>query len=368
VTGPLLRTEALSVGYRGRRRRDIVVIDGVSLSLREGELVCLIGPNGAGKSTPLRTVAGMQRPLGGQVWLDGKDVHTLSPRELARTVSVVLTERLPASLLTVYQIVSVGRHPYTDWRGTLTPHDHDVIRKAIESVNAQAFIGRQLNELSDGERQRVMLARALAQEPRLLILDEITAFLDLPRRVEIMHLLRELAHQDGHAVLLTTHDLELALRHADTVWLCAAGGRLTVGPPEELVWNGALEHVFASEGLYFDRERGSFTMRNAHRGVVSVRGTGHYATGTARALERLRFEVVESSADGWPEVDVHVSGTQVSWTLRVGSRTYQIGTLTELLDRVREDLVSAPRLNDLTSTFSPPAVVTATSTDRAQRD
>jgi iron complex transport system ATP-binding protein len=334
VTTPLLRTEALSVGYRGPRRRDIVVSDGLSLSLRDGELVCLIGPNGAGKSTLLRTVGGMQRPLSGRVWLDGKDVHALPPRALARTVSVVLTERPPASLMNVYQIVSVGRHPHTDWRGTLTETDHDAVRQAIDTVKVRAFIDRQLHELSDGERQRVMLARALAQEPRLMILDEITAFLDLPRRVEIMHLLRDLAHEGGRAVLLSTHDLELALRHADTVWLCAPGGRVIVGPPEELVWNGAMQDVFAGEGLSFDMERGSFITRHANRGVVSVRGQGHHAMWTGRALERHQFEVVHSPANGWPEVDVHVSGTQVSWTLRAGSTTRQIASLPELLEQV----------------------------------
>lgn len=342
MNAPTLRVDHLSAGYRQPTGQDAVVIEDASAAVRSGELVCLLGPNGAGKSTLLRTMSGMQRPLAGQVLLDGMDVHAIPPRELARTLSLVLTERPSTSLLTVYEIVSIGRHPHTDWRGTLTSRDHAVVRHAIETVNAQALIGRYLSELSDGERQRVMLARALAQEPRLLILDEITAFLDLPTRVEIMHVLRELAYERGHAVLLSTHDLELALRHADAVWLCPGDRKVTIGLPEELVWNGAFERAFATGGLRFDAERGAFTVSRAPRGTVSVRGTGIHAHWTRRALQRLDLEVVSSSRNGWPEVEVHTVGLQLSWTLRAGPITRHVATLSELLDSVRQEIAARP--------------------------
>jgi len=342
VNEAILRTETLTVGYPRRQRTggNTAVLNGLSLSIGQGELVCLLGPNGAGKSTLLRTIGGMQRPLAGEVWLEDKNVHRVAPRELARTLAVVLTERLSTSLLTVYEIVSIGRHPHTDWRGTLTARDHDAVRRAIEIVHVETFIDRQLSELSDGERQRVMLARALAQEPRLLILDEITAFLDLPRRVEIMQLLRDLAHEYGQAILMSTHDLELAMRHADSVWLCSGGGQLSVGAPEELVWNGAFERAFRDEGLVFETERGTFTTRRSSAGLVRVVGTGVHAVWTGRALERLGYEIVQSAMNGEPEVEVHVAGNSISWTVRVGAAERRMDTLGELLAHVR---TSAPR-------------------------
>jgi iron complex transport system ATP-binding protein len=344
VNEAILRTDALTVGYPRRQRtgRETAVLSGLSLAIRQGELVCLLGPNGAGKSTLLRTIGGMQRPLAGEVWLDDKNVHRVGPRELARTLSVVTTERLSTNLLTVYEIVSIGRHPHTDWRGTLAARDHDAIRRAIETVHVEAFIGRQLSELSDGERQRVMLARALAQEPRLLILDEITAFLDLPRRVAIMQLLRELTHERGQAILMSTHDLELAMRHADSVWLCS-GGQLSVGAPEELVWNGVFERAFRDEGLAFDTERGTFTTRRSSSGMVRVVGTGVHAAWTGRALERLGYEVVQSAMNGEPEVEVHVAGDRVSWTVRAGAAVHRLDTLGELLTHVRTGTSAADR-------------------------
>jgi iron complex transport system ATP-binding protein len=344
MSDAILRTQALTVGYRRRHKTgsDTVVLNDLSLSIGRGELVCLLGPNGAGKSTLLRTIGGMQRPVAGEVWLEDKNVHRVAPRELARILSVVLTERLSTSMLTVYEIVSIGRHPHTDWRGTLTARDHDAIRKAIELVHVESFIGRQLGELSDGERQRVMLARALAQEPRLLILDEITAFLDLPRRVEVMHLLRELAHDRGYAILMSTHDLELAMRHADSVWLCS-GGQLSVGAPEELVWTGTFERAFRDEGLAFDTDRGTFTTRRSSSGALRVVGTGVHATWTGRALERLGYDIVQSTRNGEPEVEVHLSGDSISWTVRIGAAVHRLDTLSELLAHVRASVSLADR-------------------------
>ncbi|MBO9343739.1 MAG: ABC transporter ATP-binding protein, partial [Roseiflexus sp.] len=235
----ILATEHLSIGYAPRRGPRRIVASNLNLTLHAGEVVCLLGPNGVGKSTLLRTLVGMQPPLDGRVWLDGVDLSTLSAREIARRVSVVLTERVEVGQLTVYALVALGRHPHTDWTGRLTPHDEAIVRQALEAVNAVNLAGRLVHELSDGERQRVMVARALAQEPLVVVLDEPTAFLDLPRRVEIMRLLRRLAHETQRAMILSTHDLDLALRSADLLWLMAPGGGVHAGAPEDLVLGGA---------------------------------------------------------------------------------------------------------------------------------
>ncbi|MDA8020919.1 MAG: ABC transporter ATP-binding protein, partial [Thermoanaerobaculia bacterium] len=255
------------------------------MQLRPGELVCLVGPNGAGKSTLMRTLAGMQPALGGEVLLDGADIHRLSARERARRLSVVSTDPVATGLLDVEAVVGLGRYPHTGWSGRLREEDHRIVRWAIAAVGIEDFVHRTVSELSDGERQKVMIARALAQEPQVMVLDEITAFLDLPRRVQMMQLLRQLARSSNRAILLSTHDLDLALRSADTIWLMPRDQPLVVGAPEDLVLGGDFESVFVREGIHFDREQGSFRIHRklgesprVSRRPRHLRGLGHGTT------------------------------------------------------------------------------------------
>ncbi|MEZ4663646.1 MAG: ABC transporter ATP-binding protein [Caldilineaceae bacterium] len=259
-----LSTHKLAVGYKTKGRAAVPLLGPLDIALHPGELTCLIGPNGAGKSTLMRTLAGMQPPLAGHVHLGEAPIEQIAARDLARRLAIVLTERVDVGNLSSYALVALGRHPYTDWRGHLSTHDETVVRNALITVGAAALAHRPVNELSDGERQKVMIARALAQEPQVLLLDEPTAFLDLPRRVEILQLLHRLAREQECAVLLSTHDLELALRLADRLWLLPTGGQLTVGLPEELALNGALAAAFRSEGVEFDSQLGSFKLQRPH--------------------------------------------------------------------------------------------------------
>jgi iron complex transport system ATP-binding protein len=224
-----------------------MLLEDVHAVLAPGELVCLLGPNGAGKSTLMRSLSGMQSPLAGRIVVDGEDLRALGPRRLARFLAVVLTDRIAGDAFTAYALVELGRYPYTDWSGRLSEADHEVVCRSIEAVGAMDLAGRLLGELSDGERQKVMIARALAQEPEVLILDEVTAFLDLPRRVEVMRILQRLAHRQGKAVLLSTHDLDLALRSADRLWLLPQGGPLHVGSAGELIASGVFERTFGPD-------------------------------------------------------------------------------------------------------------------------
>jgi iron complex transport system ATP-binding protein len=326
-----LTTHDLTIGYNLPRRATKVVAAGIEVELRVGELVALIGPNGAGKSTLLRTLAGLQKPLNGQVCLGGADLHRLPADEMARRLAVVLTERVEAGNLSAYALVTLGRHPYTDWRGALTPHDEEVVRWALTAVGAVHLAGRPLSELSDGERQKVMIARALAQEAPLLILDEPTAFLDLPRRVELMRLLGTLAYTTKRAILISTHDLDLALRIVDRLWLLPANGRLTAGIPEELALNGALQQTFASEGVEFDNSAGTFRLQRSPCGPIGLSGKGLVAQWTARALERVGYEVVHN--DG--ELPLHVLVHDGGWQLRMGQEQEQVHSLARLVERVK---------------------------------
>lgn len=320
---------ALSIGYKPSRKETKVVAVNLNATLRAGELVCLLGPNGAGKSTLMRTMAGMQKPLDGAVELGGVNIHELPARELAKQLSVVLTERISIGAMTAYSLVALGRYPHTNWAGTLNDKDHEIIQWALQTTGASEFTNRNIGELSDGERQRVMVARALAQEPQLMILDEITAFLDLPRRVEIMQMLRELARTTNRAILLSTHDLDLALRSADVIWLLPKGGALQVGAPEELVLNGAFAKAFAGEGVEFDSQLGAFRIAQSNQRDIVVTGEGESALWTKRALERQGFRVVTQETPDADSVNVLPNGA--GWQLTTSQTKTHCASLSELL-------------------------------------
>ncbi|MFU8847659.1 MAG: ABC transporter ATP-binding protein [Opitutales bacterium] len=289
---PALRAHGLSIGYElGRDARRIA--QELELSLQAGEFVCLLGPNGVGKSTLIRSLAGMQAPLAGEIHIAGKCSSSIPPRERARLVSVVLTEAAPMGMMDAYTMVSLGRHPYSGWFGALDAHDRERIEWAFQAVGAENLARRQVAELSDGERQKITIARALAQETKLMLLDEPTAFLDLPRRVELMRILRNLAHKERLALLLSTHDLDLALRFADRLWVLNAEGSLIQGYPEAIAMSGAFAKVFESESLDWDPATGSFRTHPTPCLFAKVEGKGVAALWTRRALERLGFGLTE---------------------------------------------------------------------------
>ncbi|MEQ1908321.1 MAG: ABC transporter ATP-binding protein [Vicinamibacterales bacterium] len=307
-----LRTRDLAVGYRTRRTRR-AVLEHVNLAVHAGELVCLLGPNGIGKSTLLRTLAKMQPALWGTVELGGAELGSITHAELARRLGVVLTERVAVEALPARRIVELGRYPHSGWFGRLNDADRRVVDWAIDAVGARHLAERDFSRLSDGERQRVMIARALAQEPGLLVLDEPTVFLDVPSRVELMGLLRQLT-RDGHlAVVVSTHDLELALRMADVVWLVMPGGELLTGAPEDVVMAGGIAQAFEGRQIRFHAEERSFRWLTGDRGAAVVRGAGLRAAMVKAVLEREGYAVVAAASEQCElSVDAHASGWRVS--------------------------------------------------------
>lgn len=253
----MLTLEALKVGYAPPRG---TVLDPIDMGDTAGQFVCVLGRNGAGKSTLMRTIAGLQPALGGRALLDGEDIATMSTASRARQIAVVVTERVSSPGLTVDDVIALGRQPFTDWRGNLTGNDRGLISEAMTLAGALSFSGRLIDDLSDGERQRVMIARAIAQGPRLMVLDEITAFLDLPGRVEVMTLLRRYTRNAAATLLLSSHDLDLSLQLADIVWLLDGMGGLAVGTPAELSTSGAIGRAFDTEAVRFSTKLGRFEM------------------------------------------------------------------------------------------------------------
>jgi iron complex transport system ATP-binding protein len=333
-----LSTRDLAIGYPRRHTSPVVVAESLELALNRGEFVCLLGPNGAGKSTLIRTLVGMQPALSGEVSLQGNCLHRMDARQLARRLSVVLTERVSLGSMTAYAVAALGRHPHTNWLGRLTPADERIVHDSLAAAGATALANRFIGELSDGERQKVMVARALAQEPEAMVLDEPTAFLDLPRRVELMRLLRRLAHETGKAILCSTHDLDLALRCADRVWLMTKDGTFHAGAPEDLVLNGTFAEAFGADGIEFDAMAGSFLVHSPHGGKAELQGDGVTAVWTRRALERAGFEVVGPSsgrvAARVTAVAEPATGAS-EWQWSSGQGTLRVRSLAELVDVAR---------------------------------
>jgi len=324
----------LAIGYGS----DTPLATGITLTASAGEFVCLLGRNGVGKSTLLRTIAGLHPAASGTVHLGTRAVDSLSPTQRAREIAVVLTERLDAPAMTVADVVESGRLPYTPWLGTLSGADQVIVHESLVMAQASDLRHRLMSELSDGQRQRVMVARALAQTPALLVLDEITAFLDLPSRVAIMSELRTLARTRGKIVLLSSHDLELSMQLADRLWLMPGDGSVIDGTPETLALDGELGRSFDHPMLRFSRDVGAFQLQTAFESEVVLSGEEPARFWSAQALVRhgvralpdetqhqtLTRVTVRHVAAGWQWSVAHVDGT-----------TVELGTLEQMTAHVR---------------------------------
>lgn len=279
-----IRLSRLSTGYWGKHHTVRVATD-IEASLYGGELTCLLGANGAGKSTLLRTLSASQPPVSGEIWIGEKRLAEYADKELAKLVGIVLTERCDVENLTVEELVGMGRTPYTGFWGTLRKEDKQIVSEAIGQVGIAKLSGRMVQTLSDGERQKVMIAKALAQQTPIILLDEPTAFLDFSSKVEVMRLLRSLAHDLGKTVFLSTHDLELALQIADKLWLMNTQGIVT-GTPEDLSLSGTLETFFTHEGIVFDPHAGLFRIAFDYVQNVRLVGEGYRYDMVRKALRR----------------------------------------------------------------------------------
>lgn len=339
MTAPVIEVSEVSLGYTGRKKSFHSVAQGLNATLRAGEFVCLLGPNGAGKSTLIQTLAGILPALRGSILIEGFPARSFSPRELAKRLGLVLTQKVAAGMMPVEKLVALGRYPFTDWAGRLGNADKQAVDQAILHTGIISLAHRPFCELSDGEQQKVMIARALAQEPRVMVLDEPTAFLDLPHRVELMHLLVRLAHESSRAVLMSTHDLDLALRYADRLWLLQAGGPIKEGTPEDLVLRGAFASTFSSGNVEFDAQTGAFRSDVSTCGRVSLKGNGIAGMWTSRALERVGYRVVrDDEAEACVEVDA--DGDGISWWVR-GRKQTRCASLDAVLQHVRRELKEA---------------------------
>ena len=323
----------LSIGYPGKG--EVKVVAGhINAGINSGELTCLLGANGIGKSTLLRTLSAFQPKLSGEIFIQGKEIEQYKDKELSMAISVVLTEKCEVRNMTVTELVGLGRTPYTGFWGTLDEDDKQIVERSISLVKIEKLADRMVHTLSDGERQKVMIAKALAQETPNIFLDEPTAFLDFPSKVEMMQLLHRLSRQTNKTIFLSTHDLELALQIADKIWLMDKMNGVIIGTPEDLSLNGSLSTFFAHKGIIFDIETGLFRVDNEYITKLRLIGEGEGYAMVRKALQRngiLADKEVES------EFFIEVGDLKKEGSFTVYSQQGDVSkadTIEELLEKI----------------------------------
>ncbi len=307
----LLSIRNLNLGYFNKDKN--LLFENLNLDLVAGELVCFMGSNGIGKSTLIRTLAGLQKPLSGTINTEKK-------------IAVVLTDRIHAYNMTVRDLVTFGRYPYLNWNIKLNQEDYSIIDRSLKQVHLEHLADKNIEELSDGQLQMAMIARALAQETEILLLDEPTAHLDLNNRVEIMNLLRHLARTTNKAILIATHELDLALQTADKIWLATSNKKILTGLPEDLVLDGSFDEVFQLKG--FDLKTGKMS-HEAHRKIsVQLIGEGHEYLWTKNALERSGYEI---ATEAQIKITLIKEGDKIIWQLVLSGSNQSFASLEKLL-------------------------------------
>ncbi|SDR85791.1 ABC transporter ATP-binding protein [Gramella sp. MAR_2010_147] len=255
----VLKTENLSIGYR-KKKKEQIVASNINIEIKSGELVAVIGINGAGKSTLLKTLSGIIQNIDGQVFISNNSLEKIEPDKLAKDISLVLTEQLLSKNLSVIELVALGRQPYTNWIGRLTKNDLKKIMHAIQLVNIDDIKNKKCHELSDGQFQKVLVARALAQDTSLIILDEPTTHLDLYHKAYVLKLLKRLSKETNKAILFASHEINLALQLCDKLVVIKKNEAL-FGTPEELIKTDVLNNLFPEHLIRFDKESASFKIK-----------------------------------------------------------------------------------------------------------
>ena len=329
----LLEWLNVDIGYSKKAAVTSILAESLSMKVRIGEIIGLVGRNGCGKSTLLRTLVRLQSPLKGKVLIKGKDISSFSRVDLAKIVGFVSTENVNIQHITVTELVSLGRFPYTNWIGSFTGEDKSAVNSAVDLVGIGHLRRKYLHELSDGERQKTMIARVLAQDTQIIVLDEPTAFLDLPNRYELLRLLNELAHHNSKTVIYSTHDLNIALHESDKLWLMA-NGNIIEGAPEDLIITKGFHKLFENSGLDFDMNTAEFRLRRKYTGNIRVSGDTELNLWTSRALERIG---IKARPDDTGEVQIitgYHKGKPV-WSVQNHNETQYFNSVYDLITSLK---------------------------------
>ncbi|HBG4729315.1 TPA: ABC transporter ATP-binding protein [Clostridioides difficile] len=277
----MLKTNNLSVGYNNN-----VVISNINVEVKNGEILCLLGSNGAGKTTLLRSLSKLISPIKGEIYLNGVNMSCISRKALSKKMALVLTNRLLGDLMTVQDIVNIGRYPYTGFFGNLSKKDLIMVDEALESVDALHLKKRYFDELSDGEKQKVLVARALVQEPEIIILDEPTTHLDIKHRLELINILKKLSKEKSISVILSLHEIDIALKSCDKVALIKNNKVIAYGQPEDVVDEDIINSLYELDDKNFNSLLGSVEISNKSKNEVFIIGGGGKATPIYRAFTK----------------------------------------------------------------------------------
>ncbi len=330
-TDIFLLLKDLSIGYQAGKHR-VIVQENLNLISEKGELVVLIGRNGCGKSTLLRSMSWLQPVFSGTIKIEGKDLAKISPRKRAQLISVVLTDQRAEASFNVKELISIGRDPYTGWLGSLTNNDDEIINNAIEMTNLQGFEDRSIHELSDGERQRVFIARALAQDTPIILLDEPTSHLDLPNRINILLLLQKLARDTNKTIFISTHELETAMQVADKIWLMEKLKGVNIGTPEDMVLKGTFDTVFSHSNYDFDKEYGSFVVKKQlDKEITTIveKPNSLMSRWTTKALSRKGYNIINDAP-----ITVVTDEASNIWTVTNNNESLTASSIDEMLKHI----------------------------------
>jgi iron complex transport system ATP-binding protein len=324
--GKILSVESLLIGYRSGREA-LPLFPSLTTSVKKGELIALIGQNGIGKSTLLRTLTGLQPALEGTVVIKGKKLEDYQRFELAKTIGYISTEPVRVSNMKVIDLVGLGRYPHTNWTGRFEKIDHELVADAIEKTGMAKLKERYINELSDGERQRAMIARVLAQDSEIIVMDEPTAFLDIRSRYEIVHLLHDLSVNRGKTIIFSTHDLLTAINESDRIWLTFSDS-FQEGAPEDLILNGTFDRLFDKSVVKFNIADATFVYQKEMRGKVKIEAGGIEGYWTEKAANRAGFSVSDDDTG----IVIRVTGDdRKSWTAESRSGVTSFSSIYELV-------------------------------------
>ncbi len=303
---PTIEIHDLKTGYK-HNNEEIIVSSNINDNLYGGELTCLLGPNGAGKSTILKTLSAFIPPLAGEININGKVLQDFTASELAKCIGVVLTDKLSVTNMKVEELVGTGRSPFTGFWGKLSDKDHEIIDESLSLVGISNLRNRLVSTLSDGERQKAMIAKSLAQQTPIIFLDEPTAFLDYPSKASTMILLKRLARLKNTTIFLSTHDLDLALQIADKIWLIDKKYGIKTGTPEDLALSGDLEKYFEGEGLKFDIKSGIFKVESPEMNKICLAGGNEVKRNmVAKAFSRNGYKIIEEPR--FETINIHEDG------------------------------------------------------------
>jgi len=328
----ILSFDDLEIGFVSRKLRR-VLLPPIKGTANKGELIAVIGKNGIGKSTLLRTITGLQHFISGNMTLDGKSLIEYPRIQLASKVGYISTEIVKVSNMRVCDLVSLGRFPYTNWLGRISDADEKAINEAIIKTGMTEFRERPISELSDGERQKAMIAMLLAQDTNLLVMDEPTAFLDISSKFEIIHLMHELTRSREKTIVFSTHDFATAVSQADKIWLLKNQGLLE-GAPEDLMLEGSFKTLFDESKVIFNSGNGTFTIRNEQKGQIRVSGEEVRKYWTEKALIRAGYNITDSKS----AIEVATPSKQsAKWRIQIPDAELEFNSIYELINWIREE-------------------------------